>query len=687
MRSLLIATVFLLACPILLAQKIVEEEWQISVDEIDPNRYFGVTVANGMVGLVSSPDNFKIKDVVLNGAFDTYGRGRVANIMKVFNFADIEFSNPHFTEEKKKAYNNTFSEENTLKKTQSINFRNGTFTSLVDYKDLTVTYTLRSLRHLPFTSMVEVTIKAKKDMLLAPSSFMRAPQILRDVSNHYAVIDVPGREQIPLMTSSALSPTGKLKVAASSTILFESEEEHVELIHEEKDYDNHNLKFYKELKRNETFSFTVFGSVCTSAHFEDPQNEAERLTLYAYLEGRERNLKRHNAAWEALWEGDIVIKGDPQVQKDVRFALYHLYSFARAGTAYSMSPMGLSGLGYNGHVFWDTELWMYPVLLTFHPEIAKSLLEYRYERLQNAKRNAFAHGYEGAMFPWESDDSGQEATPIWALTGLFEHHITGDVGWAFWKYYQVTKDKEWLQSRGYPVLKEVADFWVSRAEEGEDGKLHINNVVGADEYAEGVDDNAFTNGVAKVALRYAADAAEVLGLTPDPAWRNTAERIVIPKFQDGTTSEYQGYQGQTIKQADVNLLSYPLDLVRDETQMKKDVTYYTPRYDDNGPAMGFAILALLYNWLGETDKSYDIFLKSYRPNQVPPFGVISEQANGTNPYFATGAGAMLQAVLAGYAGLEITENGVEQKKRPLPKQWKSIEVKGVGLDKKTFKSN
>ena len=97
--------------------------------------------------------------------------------------------------------------------------------------------------------------------------------------------------------------------------------------------------------------------------------------------------------------------------------------------------MGLSGLGYNGHVFWDAELWMYPALLVMHPELAKSMVEYRFQRLEAAKRNAFANGFKGAMFPWESAESGVEETPVWALSGPFEHHITADVAIAAWNYY------------------------------------------------------------------------------------------------------------------------------------------------------------------------------------------------------------------------------------------------------------
>ena len=173
------------------------------------------------------------------------------------------------------------------------------------------------------------------------------------------------------------------------------------------------------------------------------------------------------------------------------------------------------------------------------------------------------------MFPWESSDEGTEDTPVWAFTGPFQHHITGCVGWAFWKYYQVTKDKTWLRDRGYPVLKEVADFWSSRVERKEAGKYEINNVIGANEWQENIDNNAFTNAIAISCLRYATHAAKELGLRGDPEWENVASNIPILKFPDGTTKENRTYNGEQIKQADVNLLSFPLEFIKTGPKSKK----------------------------------------------------------------------------------------------------------------------
>ena len=664
---------FLLALVTCLSYSQSTNTWIIEAKNIDAANYYGVTVANGMIGLVSSPDPMKVKDVVLNGAFDNYGRGRVDNILKGFNFINMNLD----------IDNQRISSKNISGFRQYLDMKKALLITEFDFQDkVHVKHSLAALRQLPFSALTIIEIEAKKDITITPASVIESPDILRDVKNLYAVIDRP-HVKIPLMTSVGKSPSGKHTVAASTSFIFDKNEI-PPLVHEDWDYNMHLTKFTKQLKAGEKFSFCVVGSVISSAHISDAHNEAERLTIYAMLEGRDRLLNAHLKAWEDLWKSDIVIDGDVQAQRDVRFALYHLYSFAREGTAYSLSPMGLSGLGYNGHVFWDTELWMYPPLLALKPELAKSLLEYRFQRLDAARQNAFSHGYKGAMFPWESASEGQEATPVWALTGPFQQHITGCVGWAFWKYYQVTKDKQWLRDRGYPVLKEVADFWSSRVERKGPGRFEINNVIGANEWQENIDNNAFTNGMAITVLRYATQSAKELGIVPNPDWDVVAQNIPILKFPDGTTKENETYDGVEIKQVDVNLLSYPLEIITDKAQIEKDLKYYEQRMSPNGPAMAHSALATLYARIGNPEKSYELFVKSYKPNEVPPFGVLSETAGGTNPYFATGAGGTLQCLIFGLGGLNITDMGIQQLKTKLPSKWKSLEIRGVGVDRTNY---
>jgi trehalose/maltose hydrolase-like predicted phosphorylase len=475
-------------------------------------------------------------------------------------------------------------------------------------------------------------------------------------------------------------------MCASNTFLFsEPHGQEPRVIHEMWDNNMHLMKFSRKLKAGETYRYSIAGSSITSAQHDDPLNEAERMTIFAKLEGRERLINFHNKAWDELWKSDITIEGDDQSQQDIHSMLYHLYSFVREGTDMSPSPMGLSGLGYNGHVFWDTELWMYPSILVLHPEMARSLVEYRYQRLTAAKRNAFNHGYKGAMFPWESAASGVEETPVWALSGPFEHHITACVGIAAWNYYCVTQDKEWLKEKGWPVLKETADFWASRVERNGPGKYDIKNVVAADEWAENVDNDAWTNAAAKAVLQNAAAAAKLLGITADPDWKIVADNIPVLTMSNGVTKEHAAYNGEGIKQADVNLLAYPLKEVTDPKQIRKDLEYYETRVPDEGtPAMTQAIFTLLYARLGEGEKAFHFFKDAYVPNLNPPLRVIAETKGGTNPYFATGAGGIIQSILMGFGGLEITPQGIIQVKSALPKQWKSLTITGVGPGKKIF---
>ena len=652
------------------------DPWIIRADKIDPANYYGITVANGMIGIVSSPEPFKVKDVVLAGAYDLYGRGRVSNFLRSFNLLNMYLE----------IDGRRIDGKGTGQLKQELNMRQASFTTSFSVGDkAAVSYTYYSLRHLPFTVLMDVTVTAKKDITITGSSVMEAPDALRDVQNYYNEIDRP-HVVISLLTSSAKSPTGKLLMCASNTFLFGEHHGHEpRVIHEMWDNNMHLMKFTKALKAGESYTYSVAGSSITSAHHEDPLNEAERLTVYAKLEGRERLLQFHRRAWDELWQSDIKIEGDPQAQQDVRSMLYHLYSFSREGTALSPSPMGLSGLGYNGHVFWDTELWMFPAVLMMRPELAKSMMEYRFQRLEAARRNAFSKGYKGAMFPWESADSGVEETPVWALSGPFEHHITADVAVAAWNYYLVTQDKQWLRDKGWPLLRETADFWASRVERNGAGRYDIKNVVAADEWAENVDNNAFTNAAARANLQYATAAAKILGIAPNPDWQQVASNIPILKMENGVTKEHATYQGEGIKQADVNLLAHPLKEITDPKQVRADLEYYETRVPDEGtPAMTQAIFALLYARLGDREKAYHWFKDAYLPNLLPPFRVIAETKGGTNPYFATGAGGILQSVIMGFGGLDITANGIQQVRSVLPAHWKSLTITGVGPQKKTF---
>jgi len=669
--------IFLLLIALNLITQAQEKDWVLSTGKVEA--YTGIVAANGRIGILPEDKPFQTKSIILNNVYEKESELGVSKIISGMNFAnlDIEIDGEKITE------------QNVSDWKQSLNMKTAAFETSFTFKDKAkITYTIYALRNIQYAGYIDINILPLKNIKIKTTGKISTPEEFINPLSTFRVLK-DNEVTMPILQTVAKSKFGKHTIGTSATFVWHAinsgrEEQRPHLTHEKvSEYENH-LSFEKDLKKAEIYEFAWTGAECSTQDFEDPQTESERFVIFNLLTPRNDLIDQHKKLWNDLWQGDIIIEGDLQSQLDVRLALYHLYAFSRGDSNLSISPMGLSSQNYNGHIFWDTELWMFPPLLMLNQDIARSLVNYRSDRINKAKEKAINFGYKGAMFPWESDDTGEEATPAWALTGTFEHHITADVAIAFWNYYRVTQNKEWLITRGYPMLKEIADYWVSRSVLNTDGSYSIKNVVGANEFAPNVDDNAFTNGSAITALKFAVDAANEVDEVPDPLWKNLASKIKIHKFSDGTTMEHSNYAGEIIKQADVNLLSYPLHIITDEATIKKDLKYYEPKLADEGPAMGQSVFAVLYAKLGNSKEAYRLFKRSYEPNKRPPFGALAEAATSNNPYFATGAGGMLQVILFGFGGLDITDDGIVQKNAILPKEWKSLTLKGIGPERKTY---
>lgn len=642
-----------------------QDGWVMEVTSRD--NYNGATMANGRIGVVTDDRPFTAREIFLAGVFDKEGWNGVSRIARGPVFLNMEL-----TVDGQNVTDKDFSEWN-----QVFDIRNAQLTTNVELKGkASFKYTVLALRQLPYNAMSIVEIVPKKNISLKVENVYGIPEEMSDIQSSF------GEGAQLVYQLNARTRTHMHRVSSSSMFMFDGKEPEVKRI---EDNGRNGMYFSVALKKGQTYRFALVGAVCSTQDFKDPINESKRFATFAYKSSIDYLLENHRTAWEDLWQGDIIIEGDPESQLDIRHALYQLYSITRDNCPVGIAPMGLSSDGYNGHYFWDTELWMYPPILVMNHEAGRSLMDYRANCLPQAKQNALNHGYKGAQYPWEADMSGEECTPVWALTGTYEHHITADVGIAMWQYYCITQDKEWLEEQGWPVLKAVADFWVSRATKNADGSYSIINVVGADEYAENVDDNAFTNGAAKRVLRDVTLAAKTLGKKVDPKWMEISDNLVFTYNNEGVTMEYTGYNGQLIKQTDVNMLAYPLGVITDREQTLRDINYYFNRIDPNGPAMSNAIIAVLHARLGDPEKGYNVFKKSYMDKIRPPFRVLSENADNSRVSFATGLGGILQSVIFGFGGLEITEKGIIQLPTQLPSHWKSLTITGVGVDKKTYK--
>ncbi|HEY0434852.1 MAG TPA: glycoside hydrolase family 65 protein, partial [Chitinophagaceae bacterium] len=254
MKKLSLVALWFVASLSMSAQAV--DPWKVTAAKVQPAGYYGITVANGMIGIVSSPEPFKVKDVVLAGAYDLYGRGRVSNFLRSFNLLNM-----YLEIDGRRVDGN-----NVSNFSQELDMHHASFTGKFDLADkATVTYSYYSLRHLPFTVLMDVTISPQKDIDITAASVMEAPDAMKDVQNYYNEIDRP-HARISLLTSSAKSPTGKLLMCASNTFIFsEANGQEPRVIHEMWDNNMHLMKFSKKLKAGETYHFSIAGSSITSA--------------------------------------------------------------------------------------------------------------------------------------------------------------------------------------------------------------------------------------------------------------------------------------------------------------------------------------------------------------------------------------------------------------------------------------
>src|SRR5919112_2680886 len=334
-----------------------------------------------------------------------------------------------------------------------------------------------------------------------------------------------------------------------------------------------------------SYSFSQVATAIAAPHERHPLTRASQTAQTASARGL-RALAEDNArAWARRWETDIQIEGDPALQRVARSMLFYLLCSADSGTRLGIPPMGLSSAGYYGHIFWDSDTWMFPPLLALHPDVARTLVAFRHRTLAAARANARENGFRGAMYPWEADELGRETTPHFAVQNArSEIHVNGDVALAQWQYYLATADSSWLAQSGFPVIRETADFWVSRSTyDSAGGRYHIRNVVSVSEGLIGVSDDAYTNAVARLNLEIASSASRRLGKRADPRWGDVAAKLHLP--YDSTSEFFRTYDGAPDSTlGDVTpLLAYPLGVAMSERAKRAQLEQAVKRLLTGGP--------------------------------------------------------------------------------------------------------
>ena len=446
-----------------------------------------------------------------------------------------------------------------------------------------------------------------------------------------------------------------------------------------------SLDLRVQVRKGQTYTFTKY--VATSR--EDWGGDAKAdlaLATAARTAGFDALLDAHKAAWANLWKTDIRIDGDPNTQRVVHSDLYYLLANAAPDTAWAIGACGLT-TGYVGHIFWDSDSWIFPALVLLHPEYAKSLVMFRDRTLPAAQQRARARGLQGAMYPWEADpENGTEQVvhAAWVL-GEREIHVNADVAIAQWQYYLASGDQAWLKSDGWPVIRDVARYWTSRVN-WNPGKqrydiLHVTSV---EENYNDVPNDTFTNADAAKALRIATAAAAVVGEQPDPRWADIAAKLYLPFSASG---QHYLDMDETVQHdlggSDLTFLAFPsLDLPMSEQVRRNDYAIAmkpmeTSERIPTTMGLGPAPIAAAAN--GNAAEAARWIARNAADDMFkPPFNVRPETATNNTGYFLTGSGGFVQGLLYGLTGLRIEPNGLLETYPPvLPPTWKSMTLKDI----------
>ncbi|CEP62797.1 alpha,alpha-trehalase ATH1 LALA0_S06e04060g [Lachancea lanzarotensis] len=381
----------------------------------------------------------------------------------------------------------------------------------------------------------------------------------------------------------------------------------------------------------------------------------------------------HQDAWVHIYaNATIEIPSDSLLELSARSSVFHLLSNTRRFNVSQerglpVPASGLSSDSYAGLVFWDADLWIMPALLPFFPEIARHLVTYRKSMHDQARMNARENGYPGALYPWTSGRFGNCTSTGPCVD--YEYHINIDIAMASFLIYLNGAngiDDEYLRNTTWPLVRDAATFFTAYVQYNPDlDAYETHNMTDPDEFANFVDNGAFTNAGIKTLLKWATDIGNHLKEDVDPQWKDVQKKVLIPVAESDITLEYSDMNSSVeIKQADVVLMTYPLGYITDETILKnaiKNLYYYSERQSASGPAMTYPVfVAAAAGLLNHGCSSQSYLYKSVLPYVRAPFLQFSEQSddnfltNGlTQPAFPflTGNGGYLQSILFGLTGL------------------------------------
>lgn len=718
---------------------VYDNNWVVTLsnmNNIDMSLYTGPFAGNGKIGLYVSMSNIATEKTYVSGSltFNQIGKYR-NNMIDGFGMNTI------------KLFHNVSSNISYNFQHQSLDMSQGSVASRFvvasnNVNMVDVTHTITPLRQLPYCTLQTIEMTMLSDIptldiyheMNGDAKFISDMDFNNNVIYNERIYDDKGL--YILNGNGNVSRIGQdgrpVKIAGASCYLFEGA------------YSNNvrNLGFntynnlsscyqkhrYTNLSDGDVVRFHILGAQMTSMDFLEPIEEIKRILLNVAFKNDNitslvSQLTNDNfEAWNNMWRSDILLEPKVgitseeahnvmRVKQYVRYSLYQIYSCIRDGINTEVNPLNLSYLDSNGNIFFDGDLWMVPVLLFLKPAMAKTILEFRYKNLEQATQLAASFGYKGSKYPYQNDVLGYQSM-YWDVISPLHIFNNALIAINIWNYYRITLDKEWLSTKGYSMMRNIADFLVSVITVDEDGNYNYNNVVGMSERIS--NNHAFTVYMAKLALKYVIEASYELNFIAKNTWVNSFLNTDIKTFTDSNCSiiKYDdAYNGENLDVLDnliilnpyySSLYFNPNVPCRDSNSITNNVIYYNGRINptyQNDTLNNFILTSLnasmMQNNATNVSTFYNKVLDNLDVNAKELWGYFGRVGHDDGNDVSLNA-LFVMMFLTNIGGLKI-QGGVTESKfyyeemgikgtylANMPNTWKNIKIKGVGPSAELF---
>jgi hypothetical protein len=719
--------------------------YELSVSDIYSGAYKGVTLANGKIAMVTSPTYNDMDKTFITTLFD-------------FNTFGTYTNNVTETYKYTRTWLHSRAEADTVvtNMTQTLNMHTGSFrvrydaelTKLEGSPTVHVKHDILPLRQYPYCVYHAIEINADSELTFDFYHDLITPEHIIDVRYVNNVIMKQSQGvRTPVLMFGA---NGRLKeidkpISSLTAYMFDDQEAYVS-----KGYNINRLNYNEAFNKFEvylypsttnpgTFTYKMYMITCTMTQydFDHPDMETQRILINVVNKTPQAIVTENAKEWSRMWSTDIVVtekstitdeaelQNVNHIRKFIKFSLYNIYAMIRDDVNVEINPLNLSTIDLNGHIFWSAELWLIPVLLFIKPKAARTLLDYRFTQLEKAKKLASAHGYKGTRFAYEGDTMGYTDV-YWDTVSPLYVFNTALVAISAWNYYRVVRDVDWLRKKGYEIIKNAAEFFMSKLEyDTTDQMYHMYSVVGMNSATS--DDNALSNYLAMMTIKYAMEATFELNYIIDVAWREVVNKIYIPVIQsvesEGNTylniiKADAGYTGESLQFLEPLIILMPY-FSRDfftmfpELQMlqtiKDNLAYYTTKMDEKfeNNAINDLIIGTTYANLAQQEPTYHMRnhtsllyldqLNNVMDNAtIQPWHTFFNSINRKAYNDVSVSALYLLSLITGCAGIRVLgginearfyyeEFGIRSRTaNVMPKYWQSLELRGIGHKQQKF---